>query len=57
LSLSVIAEGVDSGAVMEQLTALGCDALQGFYVASPMSPDRLELWIATNSPRAARRSP
>jgi diguanylate cyclase (GGDEF)-like protein len=54
LSLSVIAEGVDSGPVMEQLTALGCDALQGFYVASPMSPDRLEQWIATNSPTAAR---
>ena len=40
-SLSVIAEGVDSAAVMDQLTALGCDALQGFYVAIPMSPDRL----------------
>jgi EAL domain-containing protein (putative c-di-GMP-specific phosphodiesterase class I) len=56
LNLSVIAEGVDSRPVMEQLTALGCDALQGFYVASPMSPDRLELWIATNSPSAARRA-
>ena len=56
LSLSVIAEGVDSAAVMEQLTALGCDALQGFYVASPMSPDRLEQWIASHSPASARRS-
>ena len=55
LSLSVIAEGVDSEAVMEQLTALGCDALQGFYVASPMSPDRLEHWIAANSPTTTRR--
>jgi EAL domain-containing protein (putative c-di-GMP-specific phosphodiesterase class I) len=45
----VIAEGVDSAAVMEQLTAIGCDALQGFYVANPMSPARLEVWIATNS--------
>jgi EAL domain-containing protein (putative c-di-GMP-specific phosphodiesterase class I) len=49
LQLSVIAEGVDSAAVMEQLTALGCDALQGFYVAIPMSPDRLEQWISTNA--------
>jgi diguanylate cyclase (GGDEF)-like protein len=49
LGLSVIAEGVDSAAVMEQLTAIGCDALQGFYVANPMSPARLEEWIATNS--------
>ena len=53
LRLSVIAEGVDSAAVMEQLTALGCDALQGFYVAIPMSPDRLEQWIAAT--RAAPR--
>jgi diguanylate cyclase (GGDEF)-like protein/PAS domain S-box-containing protein len=56
LNLSVIAEGVDSGPVMEQLTALGCDALQGFYVASPMSPERLERWIATNSPGGARQT-
>ena len=38
LHLSVIAEGVDSAAVAERLTEIGCDALQGFYVASPMSP-------------------
>ena len=54
LGLSVIAEGVDSAAVMEQLTALGCDALQGFYVASPMSPGRLERWMAVNSGTTAR---
>jgi EAL domain-containing protein (putative c-di-GMP-specific phosphodiesterase class I) len=34
---------------MEQLTALGCDALQGFHVAIPMSPDRLEQWIGSHS--------
>ncbi len=55
LSLSVIAEGVDSEAVMEQLTALGCDGLQGFHVASPMSLDRLERWIAANSSITTRR--
>ena len=54
LRLSVIAEGVDSAAVMEQLTALGCDALQGFYVASPMSPGRLEQWMAANSGTTAQ---
>jgi diguanylate cyclase (GGDEF)-like protein len=56
LGLSVIAEGVDSAAVMDQLTAIGCDALQGFYIANPMSPARLEEWIATNSTVAAERS-
>jgi diguanylate cyclase (GGDEF)-like protein/PAS domain S-box-containing protein len=55
LRLSVIAEGVDSGAVMEQLTALGCDALQGFYVAIPMSPDRLEHWISNHSGSSSAR--
>lgn len=49
LHLSVIAEGVDSAAVGDQLTELGCDALQGFFVASPMSPIHLEQWIAINS--------
>ena len=57
LQLSVIAEGVDSAAVMEQLTTLGCDALQGFYVAIPMSPDRLEHWIATHAGSSARPRP
>jgi diguanylate cyclase (GGDEF)-like protein len=55
LHLSVIAEGVDSAEVADQLTAIGCDALQGFYVASPMGPAELELWIATNSPSQAER--
>jgi len=55
LRLSVIAEGVDSAPVMEQLTAIGCDALQGFYVANPMSPARLEEWIASNAALAVGR--
>ena len=45
LHLSVIAEGVDSAAVLAQLTGLGCDAVQGFHVAVPMSPQRLEQWM------------
>ena len=38
LSLSVIAEGVDSGPVMEQLTALGCDASPGLLRGEPHEP-------------------
>jgi diguanylate cyclase (GGDEF)-like protein len=55
LNLSVIAEGVDSAAVADRLTEIGCDALQGFYVASPMSPAELEHWIAAHSPEQADR--
>jgi EAL domain-containing protein (putative c-di-GMP-specific phosphodiesterase class I) len=55
LGLSVIAEGVDSEPVMEQLTALGCDGLQGYYVASPMSPELLEAWIASKAVETSER--
>ena len=55
LHLSVIAEGVDSAAVAQQLTELGCDALQGFYIASPMSPFDLEAWMAAHSVSVERR--
>jgi diguanylate cyclase (GGDEF)-like protein len=56
LAMSVIAEGVDSAAVMDELTAIGCDAMQGFYVASPMGPHELERWIAANSAEQANRA-
>jgi EAL domain-containing protein (putative c-di-GMP-specific phosphodiesterase class I) len=57
LNLSVIAEGVDSAAVMAQLTQLGCDALQGFYIANPMSPADLEQWIENHSALTTRPKP
>jgi EAL domain-containing protein (putative c-di-GMP-specific phosphodiesterase class I) len=37
LNLKVTAEGVETGAQAECLTALGCDSVQGFHFASPMS--------------------
>jgi diguanylate cyclase (GGDEF)-like protein len=57
LGLSVVAEGVDSAPVMDQLTALGCDGLQGYYVACPMSPSLLEEWIASKAIEATERPP
>src|SRR5205085_1214136 len=40
LCLSVVAEGVETGAVWSQLTELGCDAAQGFFLPrSPMSAE------------------
>jgi diguanylate cyclase (GGDEF)-like protein/PAS domain S-box-containing protein len=46
LNLDVIAEGVDSAAVLAAVTKLGCDAAQGFHVAMPMEPQRLQRWLA-----------
>jgi diguanylate cyclase (GGDEF)-like protein len=39
LGLSVVAEGVESLAVQEQLLALGCDAAQGFFIGEPADVD------------------
>jgi diguanylate cyclase (GGDEF)-like protein len=39
LGLSVLAEGVETSEVLEQLTGLGVDVVQGFYVGSPAAAD------------------
>jgi diguanylate cyclase (GGDEF)-like protein/PAS domain S-box-containing protein len=36
LSLKVLAEGVENSDQLHHLTALGCDEVQGFYLARPM---------------------
>jgi len=45
----VTAEGVETGATLERLTALGCDAIQGFLVARPMPADQTAEWIGRAS--------
>lgn len=39
LGLRVVAEGVETPAQLERLTALGCDAAQGFLVSRPVPAD------------------
>jgi diguanylate cyclase (GGDEF)-like protein/PAS domain S-box-containing protein len=51
LNLDVIAEGVDSPVAQSAVTALGCDAMQGFYIAMPMEPQALQPWLASHGPR------
>lgn len=46
LGLEVIAEGVENSRSLEVLYSLGCDAVQGNYLACPMSSSELEKWIA-----------
>jgi EAL domain-containing protein (putative c-di-GMP-specific phosphodiesterase class I) len=45
LSWSVTAKGVETLAQQEALVALGCDAVQGFYVAHPMTAVDFSTWL------------
>ncbi|MFP4182302.1 MAG: putative bifunctional diguanylate cyclase/phosphodiesterase [Thiohalospira sp.] len=46
LSLSVIAEGVETRELEAALLEEGCREAQGFYYARPLPPAELEAWIA-----------
>ena len=41
LGLNVVAEGIETEAVLERLTALGCDAGQGYVISRPLPADQL----------------
>lgn len=45
LGLKVIAEGVESPEVWEQLKRLGCDGAQGYYMSRPVSADKFMEWL------------
>ncbi|HSS71641.1 MAG TPA: EAL domain-containing protein [Casimicrobiaceae bacterium] len=54
MGLRVVAEGVEDEATFDQLRALGCDAVQGFFFARPMGPNDLVAWLRARSSPAAR---
>lgn len=45
LGLSVVAEGVESQEVWDQLKVLGCDSAQGYSMSRPIPPDKLDDWL------------
>jgi diguanylate cyclase len=46
LDLRVVAEGVETEAQRDLLVAIGCDELQGFLFARPMTAHALAVWAA-----------
>ena len=50
LELRVVAEGVETEAQRDLLVAMGCDELQGFLFAKPMSAKSLALWASDEEP-------
>jgi diguanylate cyclase (GGDEF)-like protein/PAS domain S-box-containing protein len=47
LGLRVVAEGVEDQATWQELATLGCDTVQGYYLAKPMPAAELATWLAT----------
>ncbi|MGI8787198.1 MAG: putative bifunctional diguanylate cyclase/phosphodiesterase, partial [Pyrinomonadaceae bacterium] len=52
LGLTVIAEGVENEAQLEQLKNLNCGAAQGYFLAKPMSFDEVKIFLG-GDPAAA----
>jgi EAL domain-containing protein (putative c-di-GMP-specific phosphodiesterase class I) len=52
LGLEVVAEGVETEAVWNHLTSLGCTVAQGYYLSRPVPPAELRAWLAAR--RAGR---
>ena len=53
LGLDVVAEGVETRGAWAALGEWGCDYAQGFYVATPRSPDDLVEWLGASWPAVA----
>jgi diguanylate cyclase (GGDEF)-like protein len=45
LGLTVVAEGVEDGAVRAALAEMGCDVVQGYLVSRPLSAGHLDQWL------------
>jgi EAL domain-containing protein (putative c-di-GMP-specific phosphodiesterase class I) len=57
LGLRLVGEGVESLAQAEQLTALGCEELQGYFYARPLDPVALVAWAGQQHLSIDRRAP
>ena len=53
LGLGVVAEGVETEGQRDILLDLGCDELQGFFLARPMPADTLLAWSEGQKPASA----
>jgi EAL domain-containing protein (putative c-di-GMP-specific phosphodiesterase class I) len=52
LGLRVVAEGVETAGVWDQLRALGCDVAQGYFLSRPMPTAEATRWLAARTDRS-----
>ncbi len=45
LNMLVVAEGIENQETLEQLSIMGCDIAQGYYIAKPMPANEIIPWI------------
>lgn len=55
LGRRVVAEGVETAGQRDQLVLMGCDELQGFLFARPMSATALGIWAMDDRPNLSQR--
>ena len=48
LGMRVVAEGVETQAVLDALRALGCDYAQGYFISRPSDADTIGAWLAAH---------
>jgi diguanylate cyclase (GGDEF)-like protein len=51
MEIACVAEGVETRAQLDTLRRLGCDLIQGYYFAKPMSGDAIEDYLAKERQR------
>lgn len=49
LNLKVVAEGVEDSALIERLSAMGCDEAQGYHIGRPMALTQVNEWMAESA--------
>jgi diguanylate cyclase (GGDEF)-like protein len=57
LDLHVVAEGVETEAVLEEVGKLGCHTAQGYLLARALTPHELIAWLRGRSEEASRGTP
>jgi len=55
LGLRLVAEGAECLGQVEQLTALGCEELQGYWFSRPLDAATLLQWVAKQGEKIERR--
>ena len=56
LRIGVTAEGVETQAHWDLLGTLGCDLVQGYFLARPLAPEDADRWLRTRIPTASSAS-